>query len=326
MVVAVGYIEIAFVHGHAVRSPQVHASDTIAHDGREGLGLGVVDANEVVNVVGDVDEPIGANVEVLRAVHAGFEGLAILLALVAASQRGDAALLVDVAQSVAAALQEINTAIRREVRSARVDKRTFGGEGSVLGHAPFAVASDGGDSVGLEIEEADAAVLDVGDQELVAGTVKGDADDLGVERLGDRATVAGKAGFATGIGVDGLGFGVVNADASIEVVGEQAASLSVNGDVMHVFETGLQSGATVTTEPALASARDVGELAIGEAMDACAVVLHDDHAAVGIKGDMKGLIKRAWRVFALAARAGIGDANDQFCGVRKEEGAEKNEQ
>src|SRR5205085_12085947 len=103
-----------------------------------------------------------------------------------AGDRADFARRVHHAQGVAAALQDVDVALAVHRHGARIDQRRRAGVGAGGGHALLAVAGDGVDDAGLQVEGAHAAVVQVGEVEPFAGRVEGDAVDAAELRLDGR--------------------------------------------------------------------------------------------------------------------------------------------
>src|SRR5205814_608504 len=89
------------------------------------------------------------------------------------------------AQGMAAALQDVDIALGIDGHGARIEQRRRAGHGAVFGHAALAVAGHGADDAAVELHDADPFVVEVGQVELFALGIEGDAVDaaeLGLER------------------------------------------------------------------------------------------------------------------------------------------------
>src|SRR5581483_10769524 len=107
-----------------------------------------------------------------------------------ADDRADFAVRLHDAQRVPAPFQDIDPALPIHRHRARVYQRAGAGVGPVLRHAALPVARNSRYDARLHVYDPDAAVLQVGQVEMLGLAVEGEAVDAVELRLGRRATVS----------------------------------------------------------------------------------------------------------------------------------------
>ena len=162
---------------------------------------------------------------------------------------------------------------------------------------------------------------EIGDEEVGAGGVEGDAVRAVGAALSGGDAVAGERS-------DQAGSGIVNADATVPRVGDEDAAVGVDGEIVGAVELGAEGGAAVAGVTWVRLAGDVGENAgfRVEAEQAVAFChFNDEGVAGGVEFDAEGLAE-------LSRGRGFGAAGDEddFGGVKgrregKHEGAGENE-
>src|SRR5438445_1180752 len=135
-------------------------------------------ADHVVLGIGDDDIVFGIDAQMLRAVHGRESGLPAVAAespLPGAGNGADLPVPIHDAQGVAAPFQDVDVAAGIDGHRARVDQRAGAGVRAVHRHAPLAVPRDRLHDAGLQVEHANAAVLQVGEVQVLGAMIQGDA-------------------------------------------------------------------------------------------------------------------------------------------------------
>ncbi len=128
-------------------------------------------------------------------------------------------------------------------RPARIDQRRGLRVGAVAGHAPLAVARDQVHDAGLHVDDADPAVVQVGEVELAEVGVECEAIDAAEHGIACRAAVAGIA-FLAGAGErgDDAALRIDFANAIVPGVGQIHRAVRRDREVVHAVERGLPRG------------------------------------------------------------------------------------
>src|SRR5262249_32578041 len=126
--------------------------------------------------------------------------------LAGADDGADLAGTVHDAQGVAGALQDVDVARVVHRDGARVDERSLDRHRAVLRDALLPVAGQGGNDASLEVDPADPAVVEVGQVEVLAAGVEGQAVNAAEPGRRRGAAVAAEAHHAgAGEGADSAG-------------------------------------------------------------------------------------------------------------------------
>src|SRR5207249_5219482 len=146
--------------------------------------LGIGDQHRAILVNAQVLGPVQRGLKRRAAAHTGFAG---------AGDGANLAAGVHHSQGVAAAFQDVQVPLGIDGVRPRIDERLLRGLFAVLGDAFLAVAGRGGDDAARQVDLADAAIVEVGDEAVLAGGVEANAvaaAELGLDR---RAAVTGEA-------------------------------------------------------------------------------------------------------------------------------------
>ena len=149
-----GSVQLGFGHGVA------------AEYGGNRLGLGVVEANEMVVVVRDDDLALPVQAKVLGPRESGFLGGAVLGALFACAGQGeDASVGAYDPEGVAISLEDVEVALGVHHGGSGIGQWLLGGFLACLGFALLPVTREGLYDTGFEVDAAYALVVDVSDEE-----------------------------------------------------------------------------------------------------------------------------------------------------------------
>ena len=141
--------------------------------------------------------------------------------------------------------------------TARVDERLINGGLAILRNAFVAVSGDGRYATSLQIDGADAAVVEVGQEQLVARRIERCAINTAEFGFDGGAAVAAEAFARAGDSADHARFGIDGADAVVPGVGEIDRVVGTDRQIVHPVELRIARGATVAADSLLAVAGDV---------------------------------------------------------------------
>src|SRR5439155_5088502 len=165
---------------------------------------------------------------------------------------------VDHAQRVAAPLADVEVAHGVERDRARIDERLGAGLAAVPGHALFAVAGDGRHDPGLQVDGADAPVVEVADIE--DAVPEGNGVDTAEARLERGPPVAAEALLPRSRHArDDARLEIDAADAVVPGVGDVQAPIGSQQEMARSIELRLRGRAPVAREALLAGAREHGQ-------------------------------------------------------------------
>src|SRR4030095_4805277 len=125
-------------------------------------------------------------------------------------------------QSMAAAFEDVQIPVSVETGGARIDQRRVFGVGAVLWNAALAVAGGKRYPLRLHVNDANAAIVQIGDSHALAWRIQSDAVDAAELRFQRGAVIAGVRFFAAdaGKGADHAGGWIEDANPMVQSVGK----------------------------------------------------------------------------------------------------------
>src|SRR5437016_1762137 len=229
-----------------------HARGTLAPAARlpsDPAITGSVTADDMVLRVGDQDRTVAIHAQVFRTIQGritSWAAVARISARACANDGRDCAVGCDDAQSVPFAFEHIDVtrAIHRD--GARVHKGCVRSLCAVPGNTALAVARDGPDDAGLEVDGADAAVVQIGEVEVLALWIERRAIETAELRLLRRSAVAAEAfGACSREGTHTAAVRVEVTNALVPGVGQEQFPIGKGGQTVHAIELRLPAQAAV---------------------------------------------------------------------------------
>ena len=166
-----------------------------ARDALNDPGCGMIDAHAVILGVGDQDVSFSVDAQVLGAVEprlAGIRALASPRVARFADARDGPGLSrpIDDPKRVPAAFENIQVAPAVDRDGPGIHERGRERKVTVSGYSLLAVARDGRDDSGLQVDAAHAAIIEIGEVKSLSGLIEGEAVDPAEFRLGGRPAIA----------------------------------------------------------------------------------------------------------------------------------------
>src|SRR5205823_1150970 len=143
---------------------------------------------------------------------------------------------------------DVTRAIHRD--GARVHKGCVRSLCAVPGNTALAVARDGTDDAGLEVDGADAAVVEIGEVQVLALRIERRAIETAELRLRGRSAVAAetfRAGSREGAHSAAVRVEVTN--ALVQGVGQKQIPIGKGGQTVHAIELRLLARAAIAGKP-----------------------------------------------------------------------------